>query len=1131
MSLRWKRKSYFVRMVLLVTLIAGSMLNLLVPGTASAMSEPYGLSQMSQFDRLPYLNTDSYSGEVSSYATNGDNNDGFYSKNFLYQDTNGEYVMADIKGPGELNKIWFTGSVDQDTNYIKVYLNNSTTPSINTTFRNFFSGSYGALLSPITTDNTHNAGGFVSYLPIPFSQAIKVTITGNSTNTDPNQPGLFWHVDYHRFTPGTSVSTWTGSEDSSAVRNMLNNVGTDPKSTSGNTVVTGTANLGASAVQTLLDINGARSLSAIKLTVPGVPGDSSNSFGKMVLNNTWIRIYWDNENTPSVDAPIGSFFGIGDKGVQHTIRGLAYGVDATNKLYMYYPMPFQSHAKVELYNKSITPVNGIGFEIDHKAFTDSFANVGYFKTKYSTPHVSLSDPFDVTVLDVEGSGKLVGLQHNITNPGTEPTGEEGDPRIYIDGSKRPQIIGTGTEDFFNGAGYFGVATPTSWCCGGYGYYSSPFAGFASREDLPGTVSVSMWRMFLGEAINFRSHLRFTIEHGGGAHSSGYYGPIAADYKILAFYYYKPVSKLSLTDTLNIGDSTSESGHSYTINSQTWSGSATGRFFYGHMDKVPYVGSVRAFTGYSQFQMAINSSNQGVLLRKTYGADVGKQMADVYVDNTYVGRWYTPEKNVTYTVADTDFAIPSSATAGKSQITVKVQFVSSQVDWNEFKYEAYSMVDQTAVQPIVISGDPYLITNKNSRYALNVTGASTGAGALVNQNPVNANNEQIWRLVDAQNGYYAIVNANSGLVLDVVNGSTANGAQIQQYNWSGADSQLWKLEDRGNHYYSIRSKISNKVIDIPNASTTITNIQQYDYNGSDAQLFTFGDQFSTPIVSGASYKLINENSGKALDVYTASTAPGTKVQQYMDNGGSAQRWKIDDQGNGAYSLTAECSNLVLDVVNGSTSDGAGVQQYTWNGSAAQKWNIINVGNGYYQLINTNSGKALDVANGSTADGGTVQQYSSNGSPAQLWRLVPTVKSGLTYKLINGNSGKALDVYTASTAPGTKVQQYMDNGGAAQRWKIDDQGNGTFSLTAQCSNLVLDVVNGSTADGAGIQQYTWSGSAAQKWKLEYAGNGYFRVVNLNSGKVLDVANASTADGGTVQQYTSNGTSAQLWKLIQV
>ncbi|OJF17292.1 MAG: 1,3--beta-D-glucan 3-glucanohydrolase [Bacillaceae bacterium G1] len=97
--------------------------------------------------------------------------------------------------------------------------------------------------------------------------------------------------------------------------------------------------------------------------------------------------------------------------------------------------------------------------------------------------------------------------------------------------------------------------------------------------------------------------------------------------------------------------------------------------------------------------------------------------------------------------------------------------------------------------------------------------------------------------------------------------------------------------------------------------------------------------SGEIVSGGTYKLINVNSGKALDVASAGTTPGTNVQIWTDNGTGAQRWTIYRNADGSYKLINTNSALALDVAGAGTADGTNVQIWTDNGTGAQKWNLI------------------------------------------------------------------------------------------------------------------------------------------------------------------------------------------------
>jgi lysophospholipase L1-like esterase len=151
-----------------------------------------------------------------------------------------------------------------------------------------------------------------------------------------------------------------------------------------------------------------------------------------------------------------------------------------------------------------------------------------------------------------------------------------------------------------------------------------------------------------------------------------------------------------------------------------------------------------------------------------------------------------------------------------------------------------------------------------------------------------------------------------------------------------------------------------------------------------------------LATGAKYKLINVNSGKALDVSGAGTVNGTNVQIYTDNGTGAQNWQLVDVGNGNYKLINTGSGKLLDTGSGS-SPGQNVQIWQDNGSVAQQWRLIDIGGGYYKLIN--KGLALDVAASGVANGSNVQLNTDNGSISEKWQLIRTDFSA-QYEAENG-----------------------------------------------------------------------------------------------------------------------------------
>ncbi len=139
------------------------------------------------------------------------------------------------------------------------------------------------------------------------------------------------------------------------------------------------------------------------------------------------------------------------------------------------------------------------------------------------------------------------------------------------------------------------------------------------------------------------------------------------------------------------------------------------------------------------------------------------------------------------------------------------------------------------------------------------------------------------------------------------------------------------------------------------------------------------------VAAGNVKIVNRNSGKALDVTGQSTSDGALLEQWDYWGGPNQKWQTVDVGGGYVKIVNLNSGKVLDVADQSTSDGAQIIQYTDNGGRNQQWQIVDVGGGYVKIVNRNSGKVLDVAGQSTSNGGSIIQYTDNGGTNQQWQI--------------------------------------------------------------------------------------------------------------------------------------------------
>jgi hypothetical protein len=132
-----------------------------------------------------------------------------------------------------------------------------------------------------------------------------------------------------------------------------------------------------------------------------------------------------------------------------------------------------------------------------------------------------------------------------------------------------------------------------------------------------------------------------------------------------------------------------------------------------------------------------------------------------------------------------------------------------------------------------------------------------------------------------------------------------------------------------------------------------------------------------------FKLVNVNSGKCLDVANWSRNSNAPVNQFECHGGANQRWYFwTVPGTGRALIINDWSGQCLDIPGASLSDGAQLQQFPCHGFANQRFHYA-----YFdeRLPNENSGKCLDVPNGSTANEVRIQQFTCHSGNNQKWRI--------------------------------------------------------------------------------------------------------------------------------------------------
>lgn len=133
-----------------------------------------------------------------------------------------------------------------------------------------------------------------------------------------------------------------------------------------------------------------------------------------------------------------------------------------------------------------------------------------------------------------------------------------------------------------------------------------------------------------------------------------------------------------------------------------------------------------------------------------------------------------------------------------------------------------------------------------------------------------------------------------------------------------------------------------------------------------------------------FQVVNRNSGKLLEVFSAATADGAAVGQWGPTAHATQRWTLRPA-SGALQLVNLNSGKLLEIPSAQTADGVDAVQWSSTGHATQRW-VAATSGGWWTFTNANSGKLLEIDGCSTTDGAVAQQWPANGYACQQWRLV-------------------------------------------------------------------------------------------------------------------------------------------------
>lgn len=264
------------------------------------------------------------------------------------------------------------------------------------------------------------------------------------------------------------------------------------------------------------------------------------------LRKIVIRMFWDGAKDPSVEVPIGDFFGMGHGLSRNFVSApLQMSPENGTGFNCWFPMPFSRGARIEVTNECGEGIK-LYYYVDWEEYerldegllrfhaswnrerTKGISDEGMGPMEFQDKGTNTSGKDNYVLLDVKGEGHYVGCNVNIHNqrlswfwdwPG------EGDDMIFVDDEAwPPQIHGTGTEDYFSGA-----FCPTQ-------EYNAPYHGIILPGGINWASKITYYRYHIQDPVTFKKSIRVTIEHGHANRRSD-------DWSSTAYWYQKGIGKI------------------------------------------------------------------------------------------------------------------------------------------------------------------------------------------------------------------------------------------------------------------------------------------------------------------------------------------------------------------------------------------------------------------------------------------------------------------------------------------------------------------------------------------------------------------------------------------------------------
>ena len=296
-------------------------------------------------------------------------------------------------------------------------------------------------------------------------------------------------------------------------------------------------------------------------TVAEIEGPGSIQHIWMTPTGNWrysiLRFYWDDETTPSVEVPVGDFFGMG-WGEYAPLRSLPVCVNPGSAFNCYWPMPFRKKCRITMENIGEKDMV-LYYQVDY-ILTEVPSDAAYFHAQFRRVNPLPYKQNYVLVDSIKGKGQYVGtyIAWGVHNNGWWG---EGEIKFFMDGdTDYPTICGTGTEDYFCGS--YDFDTEKKNAAGvvesAYTEFCTPYSGLAQVIRGDGHYNMAqrfgLYRWHITDPIRFEKSLKVTIQ-ALGWRDGGRYLPLQDDIASTVFWYqtepHTPFRKMLTRDALEV----------------------------------------------------------------------------------------------------------------------------------------------------------------------------------------------------------------------------------------------------------------------------------------------------------------------------------------------------------------------------------------------------------------------------------------------------------------------------------------------------------------------------------------------------------------------------------------------------